>query len=702
MNRVGNGGRHSRHHLAGSLEQQLVQVKGTLVVDKLIETSGSSSSNSSSFTQSDADALYHPLTTSLFTQTDADALYHPLTTIDAFPTQGNTNNLASSHGTAMQYSAFVTFANTTYMTNRPVDTTPTLHGHHTNLVSSNGVAIALVGKHGNLVSSNNVAIDQLVDTTPTVGNTDRLVTSDAVASAGYLTSVPSSYITEAASDAKYATAAQGALASTATQPSDLATVATSGSYNDLSNQPTIFSGAYADLSGTPTLFSGVYADLSGTPTLGTAAATASTDYATAAQGVKADSALQNVPAAYLTETQNDAKYLTPMLSIHAYMLEMQEDARMPHITLTNIYDNGTNFEPTPVNGVSISGSSDLPINNWRVFSSWTLEFANNYAQPSTTENLTYSYAQALPLYNTNPSLYKLRDYNNTLTSGQYGSLTLQGQAVKFVQITQAGFYEIHADFFFAVSNPQRINVGIQIVHKVKTGASTYNAVGRGQIGASSYMRRASGHNSASSHTRNVFWVYADDMIGVQTVQLGTIGLAMCPAGRSHLTIKKLPTIITTFLRFYHPTTSGLTGQLRCRVWKGLGPTHVRSNYINGDAGSPLIDVSLSSNATSPTESISGYRDYYVDMSSTVTTDTLGTNSFFDMRMIPGGSTTMTQMFLGNHTMSVTETSFATVLSGTVQSGLIRFKLPYPINYHDPMHLTTSEDKHIHFFHVGAA
>jgi hypothetical protein len=37
---------------------------------------------------------------------------------------------------------------------------------------------------------------------------------------------------------------------------------------------------------------GAYSDLSGLPTLGTAAATAATDYATAAQGVKADSALQ--------------------------------------------------------------------------------------------------------------------------------------------------------------------------------------------------------------------------------------------------------------------------------------------------------------------------------------------------------------------------------------------------------------------------
>ena len=65
----------------------------------------------------------------------------------------------------------------------------------------------------------------------------------------------------------WATAAQGALADTATQPGDLATVATTGAYSDLS----------------------------GLPTLGTAAATAASAYATAAQGTTANSALQ--PAA---------------------------------------------------------------------------------------------------------------------------------------------------------------------------------------------------------------------------------------------------------------------------------------------------------------------------------------------------------------------------------------------------------------------
>ena len=40
----------------------------------------------------------------------------------------------------------------------------------------------------------------------------------------------------------------------------------SGSYNDLTNKPTLFDGAYASLTGKPTLFSGTFADLTGKPT----------------------------------------------------------------------------------------------------------------------------------------------------------------------------------------------------------------------------------------------------------------------------------------------------------------------------------------------------------------------------------------------------------------------------------------------------
>lgn len=52
----------------------------------------------------------------------------------------------------------------------------------------------------------------------------------------------------------FATAAQGALADTAVQPDDLAAVATSGAYGDLSGLPSLFDGAYSSLSGIPSTF----------------------------------------------------------------------------------------------------------------------------------------------------------------------------------------------------------------------------------------------------------------------------------------------------------------------------------------------------------------------------------------------------------------------------------------------------------------
>jgi len=93
--------------------------------------------------------------------------------------------------------------------------------------------------------------------------------------------------TTAATD--YATAAQGSLADSAVQPGDLAAVATSGAYGDLSSLPTLGTAAATDATAYATAAEGVtngnshdhsggdgaqiaYASLSGTPSLGGAAA----------------------------------------------------------------------------------------------------------------------------------------------------------------------------------------------------------------------------------------------------------------------------------------------------------------------------------------------------------------------------------------------------------------------------------------------
>ena len=75
-----------------------------------------------------------------------------------------------------------------------------------------------------------------------------------------------------------------AKSNTAVQPADLVTVATTGVYSDLTGTPSLATVAT----------SGNYDDLTGKPTLGTAAAAATGDFATAAQGAKADTSVQSV------------------------------------------------------------------------------------------------------------------------------------------------------------------------------------------------------------------------------------------------------------------------------------------------------------------------------------------------------------------------------------------------------------------------
>ncbi len=129
--------------------------------------------------------------------------------------------------------------------------------------------------------------------------TDSLRTALGLGSAAY------------AATTAFATAAQGTKADTAVQPGDLAAVATSGAYGDLTGLPVLGTAAGedatafataaqgtkadsavqpADLAAVAT--SGAYGDLTGLPALGTAAGEDATAFATAAQGTKADSAVQ--------------------------------------------------------------------------------------------------------------------------------------------------------------------------------------------------------------------------------------------------------------------------------------------------------------------------------------------------------------------------------------------------------------------------
>jgi len=132
----------------------------------------------------------------------------------------------------------------------------------------------------------------------------------------------------------YATAAQGTKADSATQPGDLATVATTGAYNDLS----------------------------GKPTLGTAAATASTDYATAAQGTLANSATQPADLAVVQADvdQNEADADTAIAAVQADVDQNEADSDAAELALSNRL-NTLEADPTTATAVA-AVQADVDLN----------------------------------------------------------------------------------------------------------------------------------------------------------------------------------------------------------------------------------------------------------------------------------------------------------------------------------------------------
>lgn len=186
----------------------------------------------------------------------------------------------------------------------------------------------------------------------------------------------------AADTGDFATAAQGALADTAVQPSDLATVATTGAYSDLTGTPAIpnslddLSGDSDDISeGTTNLFmtplerskltgieSGAEvnvnadwnavsgdAEILNKPTLGTAAAADTGDFATAAQGALADTAVQPGDLATVATTG-------------AYS-DLTGTPTLATVATTGAYSDLTGAPTIPNESTDLTDSADLIRNN---------------------------------------------------------------------------------------------------------------------------------------------------------------------------------------------------------------------------------------------------------------------------------------------------------------------------------------------------
>jgi hypothetical protein len=179
--------------------------------------------------------------------------------------------------------------------------------------------------------------------------------------------------TAAAEDVGYfATAAQGALADSAVQPGDLATVATSGSYNDLTDKPSAGSGTVTSVAmSVPTGLS-----VSGSPvtTTGTLAVTYSAGYAipTTAKQTEWDTAYgwgNHASAGYLTSETYTGTVTSVAMSVPTGL----------SVSGTPITGAGT-FAVTLTSGYSIPTTSSQA--NWDTTYGWGNHASAGYALDS--------------------------------------------------------------------------------------------------------------------------------------------------------------------------------------------------------------------------------------------------------------------------------------------------------------------------------
>jgi hypothetical protein len=208
----------------------------------------------------------------------------------------------------------------------------------------------------------------------------------------------------------YATAAQGALADSATQPGDLATVATTGAYSDLTGTPTVPTTLIeldttvtgAELNAVKSKVDGIEAGADVTDTTNVAAAGAlmdsevtnlaqvkafsSADYATSAQGALADSAIQ---------PGDDAADLGSSAATDGYVLTADGAGGAAWEVAAGGGGSGT------VTSIAVSGSDGIEIDSGSpVTSSGTIALGINAATLSTHLSLGTAATTAATAYAT--------------------------------------------------------------------------------------------------------------------------------------------------------------------------------------------------------------------------------------------------------------------------------------------------------------
>ena len=288
------------------------------------------------------------------------------------------------------------------------------------------------------------------------------VTETELEGKGYLTSVPAEYVTETELNGKgYLTT----IPDSYVENTDLAAVATSGSYNDLTDKPTIIT-SYNDLTDKPSIPQAYTLPTASTTTLGgvkvdgttvtiedgviTAHATSTggtSDYSTltnkpqiggveltgnkslADLGIQAAGTyLTEIPAEYVTETELNGKGYITSAALTGYAQSADIPTATSDLTndsgfITNSVNNLTNYTPTSgLSAVATSGSyADLTNKPTRITS--YNDLTDKPSIPAATSDLTNDSG-----FITN-SVNNLTNYTPTsglatvATSGSYDDLT---------------------------------------------------------------------------------------------------------------------------------------------------------------------------------------------------------------------------------------------------------------------------------------
>ena len=141
-----------------------------------------------------------------------------------------------------------------------------------------------------------------------------------------------------------------------------------------------FDGDYNSLTNQPSLFDGDYGSLANTPTLGTAAATASTDYATAAQGATADTALQ--PNAAADFGANQIKYA----NVYATLGDLP-NASSYHGMFAHVHATGKGYFAHSGSWVELANASELFDGDYTSLTNQPSLFDGDYTSLTNTPTL---------------------------------------------------------------------------------------------------------------------------------------------------------------------------------------------------------------------------------------------------------------------------------------------------------------------------